>query len=132
MCLSKKTNWCKEKEGYGWKVFSISHNTLHGVFYYKGDNYTLNKFYRATFGLIQAEDRQRYSCGFHILKTRAEARKYKEYIHQNSLVIRKVKYRKLVSSGIEEPNIFLKQVWPKVSVIVAKEMLILKPTRKVK
>lgn len=102
MCLEKVTNWCKEKKGIGWKVvledrehkyhpqFQNRFLTFKKCHWNKDTN-----LFRITSAFYVSSQ---YSSGFHLFKTRAEAR---EWTKRKRGIIKKVKYRKLVASGIQ-------------------------------
>lgn len=115
MCLSVVTSRERDRkrEGFGWKVFSKSKN---GNLF--GD--CVKGFRRVGIWLKSKDNKSEgYPLGFHILRTRREARFWKA----PNEVIRKVKFRDILAEGTQNHwSDFRRE---QLRIIVAKEMFIL-------
>ena len=116
MCLDTVTSRTRDRkrEGFGWKVFKIIDGVLE------------NEYYDGRIPIIEgcwlkSNDEggyQNYPLGFHIFRTREEARIWKRWSNRNR-VVKKVMFRDVLAEG--------KQLHYGCSlrVIVAKEIMIL-------
>lgn len=115
MCLSVVNSRARDRkrEGLGWKVFAIRNGKLCGE-YYGG----IRK--EGVWLKSRNDGSEDYPLGFHIIKTRREARAWNHRrIFRTSCLkrVRKVKFRDVLAEGI--------QLCGSVRIIVAKEMMIL-------
>lgn len=97
------------KPRIGYKIFrENSRGELHAYF----DFFKLNKWYTATMEIIQPDNSNRYISGFHVLWSRADARKYNYGI---GMKIYNVMYDGVTNLGIDKD----------CQVVVARKMKIL-------
>jgi len=114
MCLNTVTSTERDRkrEGVGWKVFEVVDGRLKGL--YRGGPWKKRRW------LQSVDDRtENYPLGFHMFRTRKDARKEASFTHVSSpgpLRVVKVKFRDVVTTGLGNMG---------ERIIVAKEMLIL-------
>ena len=113
MCLTEITQKYPQKdksEGYGWKIVGIK------TWYSKGEvdtpcyyvKLTPNKWIRRKISTVFSTNGREYQSGFHIFKTRKDARAHWLYNnnYSNNKKIIKVKYRGIVCEGIEKASTY--------------------------
>jgi hypothetical protein len=122
MCLSIVDVVTNKGNGKGYKVFALDDSS-----HLKSEcfriRYHYNRWYKANNTLITSGLGNSYESGFHIFTNLEDAIDWKFMSQVMSQVIRAVKYKNVVASGFQLSDDNLK-------VIVAKEMMILKPEQK--
>lgn len=124
MCLSTIIKGAPAPKGYGWKVVKVNN----GRFSYKvrpGSELRFGRWLQANDTILQASDFSTYKSGFHIFDSRRAARDYKN--NQSGVVVR-VKYRKVVAVGTQSTGRTYNGVSRYSKCIIAKQMLVQKPT----
>jgi hypothetical protein len=110
MCLHVVDKEAIVKEGIGYKGFFISHGEINSE--YQTFGFTYEKWVKDDDNsYIRTCDGEKYKTGFHLYKTRREARN-----NYSDSDIRKIKFRKVVATGTQNDD----------RVIVAREIYILK------
>lgn len=111
MCLDTVTSKTRDRkrEGHGWKVFEMINGTLRSVIFASNQPRTEGVWLKS-----RNNKSKDYPLGFHIFRTREEARSWR-CVGQ---IIRRVKFRDFLAEGAQGSCDPLR-------VIVAKEMLIL-------
>jgi len=115
------------KVNYGWKVFvNEGDGTLGGPYY--GQGYKYNRWIHDERYNMLFCDYQWYETGFHLFKTRADARLYSKELIVAGTFIRKVKYKNVVAQGFQYFYVINSgsHLLQALDIIVAKSMLILR------
>ena len=117
MCLDAITSTTRDRkrEGFGWKVFNACEGVLYGEFY--GGNGCFKQkespFREGVWLKSKDNHTKEYPLGFHIFKTRAEAR---SWIDKREQTVKKVRFKDFLAEGMGNNN---------RRIIVAKEIIIL-------
>ncbi len=117
MCLDEVTSTTRDRkrEGIGWKVFNKNNGMLYGEFYDANGDYDQSKspFKLGIWLKSRGHRRGYYPIGFHMFKTRAEAR---SWAGEGCQAVKKVRYKDFLASGMGNNE---------RHIIVAKEIFIL-------
>lgn len=130
MCLdsvTKKYNNDKST-GYGWKVV-ITDNKKFNFYsfpFYKDQlfNRWLNR--EGNPRAISLGNYNTYENGFHVFKTRKDARNYRQGLHFSLTKVVKVKYKEIICEG-KQANILDPIIKP--NCLVVKQILVIKPEK---
>ncbi len=115
MCLDTVTSTTRDRkrEGFGWKVFNPCGGVLYGEFF--GVNGCHNQkdspFRKGVWLKSKDNHREEYPLGFHIFKTRADARSW-----SRGQTVKKVRFKDFLAEGMGNND---------RRIIVAKEIMIL-------
>jgi len=119
MCLNYITNKHKKDIGFGYKIFYLhSNKKLYSEMVCSQIARPINKWIRAKSMNVRTDWGAIYKAGFHIFKKRADALNWA--LLSDTVVIRKVAYKKVIVSGTQCG-------W---NVIVVKEIKILPKNRR--
>lgn len=106
MCLQIVDKKPKVRKGEGWKVFQIGpRGGLRNAIQKEGRALPKNRSLRSNGVFITSGsdgESRPYPSGFHILRTRAEAREYRRVLHcltGRSFVVHKVKFDEVTATG---------------------------------
>lgn len=104
MCLSQITKTYSKRdktEGFGWKVVSINDNdTFRFPFFHNSKSNRYNQWLRRVINKVNDFCTVEYDSGFHIFKTRKDARTYKGTFSDEKIV--KVQYKGIVCEGFQK------------------------------
>ncbi len=117
MCLCRLVDFPMTKN-YGWKIFDKhSDGKLYG--FWRGGVFPVNCWLIAKPALIATSQTAKlYTAGFHLYASREDARK----ANYSKSTIRKVKFKDIITTGLQGSH----------RVIVAKKLLVIPNTKKVR
>lgn len=102
MCLSQITKRYSKRdktEGFGWKTVYINDNDTFRFPFYSHKLNRYNQWLRRVINKVNDFCTVEYDSGFHIFKTRKDARTYKGSFHDEKVV--KVQYKGIVCEGFQ-------------------------------